>query len=120
MAPNEITDYIEAALKATTLRSKVIAANIANAETPGYKRHAVDFEKALASAMEDGSSGLDEVEPEIFQPLNTKADATGNDVSMEMEVGEMVRNSARYKTYMRLLNKTYRQMEAAIGGPGGI
>ena len=48
-----VTDYLQAALKGASLRQAVIANNIANLNTPGYRRRAVAFEKSLA---EEGMS----------------------------------------------------------------
>ena len=53
---------------------------------------------------------------DILQPRNTPVDSQGNDVNLEMEVGEMIKNNAMYKTYMRLLAGVYRKMESAIQG----
>ena len=41
-----IVDYLEAGLKVSGLRGKVIANNIANLNTPGFKRSAVEFESS--------------------------------------------------------------------------
>lgn len=110
-----LTDQLEAGLRAASLRSKVIANNIANIDTPGYKRQAVQFEKLLAEAMTDGSEvDVREITPEVFEPRTTETDSTGNDVNIDEEIGEMVKNSTRYKTYMRVLIKTYQQMEQAM------
>jgi len=112
-----ITDLIEAGLNAAGARSKAIANNIANLNTPGYRRTAVQFEDLLADALEDGRpASLGEVQPELFQPMNTPVDERGNDVNLDTEVGEMIRNGSMYKTYVRLLNKMYRQVELAIRG----
>ena len=113
---NRIVELLEAGLKATGLRSRVVANNIANLETPGYRRKAVDFETALAEAMQSPSSAdLRDVPMELIEPQTTPADATGNDVNLDVEVGEMVKNATMHQTYLRLLAKTYRQMEQAMG-----
>ncbi len=44
----------------------------------------------------------------------TQLKQNGNDVSLEKEVGEMVKNTLKYKTYIRLLKKKYLQIELAI------
>ena len=110
-----IVDYLEAGLKVSGLRGKVIANNIANLNTPGFKRSAVEFEKLLADVM-DASRPTDpgKIQPKIMHPDNSPTDETGNDVSLEAEVGEMVKNSATYKAYVRILTKLYTQMEAAM------
>lgn len=111
---NSIINYLEAGLKTASLRSRTIAGNMANIDTPGYRRRAVKFEKQLAAALGSGNVNLKEIEAEIIKPFCTPVEANGNDVSVDMEVGEMVKNSARYKTYMRVMTKMYRQMEAAM------
>ncbi|NOR66298.1 MAG: hypothetical protein GQ528_02965, partial [Woeseiaceae bacterium] len=59
---------------------------------------------------------LSGAEPEFFEPKVTPVKADGNDTSLEVEVGQMVKNSLRHKTYVRLLNKKYNQLELAMGG----
>lgn len=54
------------------------------------------------------------MEPEIFQPQNTVVRPNGNDVNMEMEIGEMLKNSARQTAFVRLLRKRFTQIENAI------
>ena len=110
-----VIEYIQAGLRAASMRQAAIANNIANLNTPGYRRHAVEFEKLLAEAL--GGSGrvdLGEVAPRLVRPMTTAVNALGNDVNMDMEVGELVKNASTYKVYLRLLAKLYRQMELAM------
>jgi flagellar basal-body rod protein FlgB len=110
-------NLLEAGIKAEELRQKAIASNIANAETAGYRRVDVRFEQDLAKALKSkGEIDLDEFEPEVFHPDNTFVKSNGNNVTMEAEVGDLVKNSLRYSTYVRLLRKKFSQIEAAIGG----
>lgn len=112
---NNILNVLEAGIKAEGLRQKTIASNVANMETPGYRRVDVDFKELLAKAM-DSSEGLDldQIEPELYHPENTAVKSNGNDVSMEVEIGQMVKNTLHHKTYIRLLQKKYAQMDMAI------
>jgi len=109
-------DVIEAGLKAESLRQKAISNNIANLETPGYRRVDVRFEELLAKCL-DSSQELDlsEIPPEIYQPRETPLKANGNDVNYEAEVGRMIKNAIRHKAFVRLLSKKYNQIEQAIG-----
>ena len=112
---NNVIELLSAGLKATDLRSKVIANNIANLGVPGYRRMDVKFESLLGEAIDSASAKpVDQIRPEIFEPRTTPIGANGNDVSLESEIGELIKNSGRYKTYLRLIGKLYRQMEAAI------
>jgi flagellar basal-body rod protein FlgB len=110
-----ILDLIEAGIKAESLRQKAIAGNIANLETPGYRRIDVKFEQSLAKALNSpGKLDIGELEPQLYRPNKTPVKGNGNDVNLETEVGEMVKNTLRHKTYIRVLNKRYRQLELAI------
>ncbi len=112
---SNIIDFLEAGIKAESLRQKAIANNIANLETPGYRRIDVKFRELLAKALDSrGDIDLSEIEAQIYQPKKTPVKSNGNDVNLESEVGEMVKNTLRYKTYFRLLQKKYRKMEFAI------
>lgn len=112
---NNIIDIITAGIKAESLRQKAIASNVANLQSPGYRRIDVKFKELLAKALDSsGSVDLREVEPQIYQPKETAVKSNGNDVSWEVEVGEMVKNTLRHKAYIRLLQKKYQQLELAI------
>ncbi|MBI5723543.1 MAG: flagellar basal body rod protein FlgB [Planctomycetes bacterium] len=111
-----ITSLLESGVNAATLRGKTIANNLANVNTPGFRRSAVEFETLLDDALRSGKAIKPKsIEPEIFEPQNTILNSMGNDVDMEVEVGQMVKNSAKSKAYMRILNKMYRQISSAIG-----
>jgi len=112
---SNIVDFLEAGMKAESLRQQAITNNVANMQTPGYRRIDVNFEQLLTKAMDSrGAAELDKITPQIYQPQQTPVGANGNDVNLEGEVGEMVKNTLRHKAYVRLLNKKYLQMEAAI------
>lgn len=106
---------LEAGIRAEELRQRAIASNMANIETPGYHRVDVRFEQSLAKALSSsGRIDSDALEPEIYQPNETSVKANGNNVNMEAEIGDLVANSLRYTTYVRLLRKKFAQMESAI------
>jgi len=109
-------DLLAAALQAEALRQKTIASNIANAETPGYRRVEVKFEELLAKEMDKGGGKVDvrQVEPEVYQPKNTPVKSNGNDVNLELEVGNLVKNSLRHETLARLLAKKVRGIDKII------
>jgi len=112
---NNIINILDAGIKAETLRQKAIANNVANAETPGYRRIDVKFEDLLTKHLsKNGEVDIRDIEPEIFQPKDTAVKSNGNDVNWQNEVGNMVKNSLRHKAYVRLLEKKYRQIELAI------
>lgn len=110
-----ITHLLEAGIKAESLRQQAIASNIANLETPGYRRIDVRFEELLTKALDEaGSVDLTEITPQLHRPKQTPVKSNGNDVNLEAEVGEMVKNTLLHKVYIRLLNKKYSQIELAM------
>lgn len=112
---NNIMDLLEAGLKAEGLRQRTIASNMANIETPGYRRLDVKFDELLAKALSSASTvDLKKLEPEVHQPKKTPVRPNGNDVSIEAEVGGLLKNSLRHAAYVRLLQKRFAQIETAI------
>ena len=112
---NDVIDFLEHGIKAESLRQKAIASNIANLETPGYRRVDVEFEELLAKALDSGGSiKLSDIEAQLYRPMQTSVKSNGNDVTLEGEVGEMIKNTLRHKAYIRLLNKKYKQIELAM------
>jgi len=109
---------LESALRGTSFRGKAIANNIANVETPHYKRREVEFGHLLEKALENGKAAVADVEPLLFAPRDTPADSAGNDVDLDTEIGNMIENGTLHKTYLRLMTKMYKQMDMAIRGEG--
>ncbi len=110
----DMIECLQAGLRNARTRQSVIANNIANLQTPGYRRYDVEFDQRLADAMNSGRPiDMSELKPEVTQPMSTKVSSNGNDVDMDMEIGQMIKNDALYKTYVRILAKLYQQMELA-------
>ena len=112
---DSIMSLLEAGARAEGVRQQAIASNVSNLHTPGYKTLDVQFEQLLKKALSSGNSReLRELTPKLFHPEDTQVKPNGNDVVWEMEVGKMVKNSLRHKTFIRLLSKKYEQIELAI------
>ena len=110
-----LVSMLEAGIRAEGLRQQTIASNIANLETPGYRRVDVKFSDLLAEALESpGEADLSEVEPEIFNPGDTPIKDNGNDVDLNKEVGELLKNSLRHTAFVRLLARKFQLIDQAI------
>lgn len=112
---------LETALKFRELRQELITSNVANAETPGYKAKRLDFEAALARALDTdgqmelntaddnhydvGSGGFDNLEPEIYEDPNGVVSDDGNTVDREKEMAKMAENKIMYDALVQLVNK---------------
>ena len=90
-------NFLYKGLDAAWLRNEVIADNIANAETPGFKRSFVEFESLLQANISDNAelkttrdnhiktvSG--DVQPKIRQDQKTTVRMDGNNVDIEYEM----------------------------------
>lgn len=110
-----VIDFIDAGIKAEGLRQKAIASNIANLRTPGYRRFDINFKELLTKAMDSsGAVDFDNLEAQFYNPKKTPVQLNGNDVNLEFEVGEMIKNTLRHKAFVMLLGKKYKQIEMAI------
>ncbi len=115
MKTENLFDLIEAGIRAEGLRQKAIANNVANCQTPGYRRVDIKFSELLEKALQSGGSlDLSEIEARLYRPKNTPLNEMANDVDLETEVTAMIQNDLRHKTLIRVLHKKYKQMEMAI------
>jgi flagellar basal-body rod protein FlgB len=114
---------LEKSLDAAWLRNEVISGNIANADTPGYKRKEVQFEQFLNSEMKNsriekgqthlsGGNGMKVVEDHS----NYSYRLDGNNVDMEREMAQMAMNTLRYNTLIQRLNGQFSKLRNVIRG----
>jgi len=105
-------------LDATAERHEAIASNIANAETPGYKR--VDLSKSFSDAFTSAvkSGQVDSIpEPTIEQDPNGGAERQdGNNVQIDKELMAMSANSLQYDTLTEFVSGSLKQLQMAITG----
>jgi len=115
----DVIKLLETGIKAEGIRQSTIASNIANIETPGYRRLDIKFEDLLSKALRSSDpADTAKIEPEVYQPKMTPLKSNGNDVNLESEIGELLKNSLRHAAYTRLLRRKFAQMETAIGVQG--
>jgi len=90
--------------------------NIANSNTPGYKRQVVEFEDLLRQALAEGSPEFATVQPEVKTDVATPARPDGNNVTLELEVNAMRENRLLHETYTAMLSGQFRLLDTAIKG----
>lgn len=121
---------IASSLKFREMRHKILTSNIANAETPGYKAKRLDFEEALARALDVdgnlsmnadderhfdvGSGGFENLEPTVYEEANGIVSEDGNNVDRDAEMAKMAENKILYDASVRLLNKKLSLMKYSI------
>lgn len=106
-------------LDASVLRQKAIAANIANAETPGYRRVDLspDFAAQLKTRLADGGKDFSGVSPRITEDTHARTvRPDGNSVEVEREMLEMNRNTVDYEYLTDLVSRNIKQLRLAITG----
>lgn len=91
-------------LDATAQRARVIAGNVANQNTPGYRRQVLDFEDRLRAALERGRpiAQIADLEPTVHEDVLTPSRADGNNVNLELEMSAMRQNRLMYEMYSTL------------------
>lgn len=114
-------ELLQKKLDAVWMRQQVIAGNIANAATPGYKSKTVEFESLLvrqlnATGQSDRSilNALDRVRPTIVQQEGTEAREDGNNVDEDKESVEMARTLIEYNYLCNALSSQINRMRYVI------
>jgi flagellar basal-body rod protein FlgB len=124
------TGIMEKALDAAWLRNEVIDANLANSDTPGYKRKVVAFEEYLNDAMKTstikgfktderhipiGKKDFGEVDTKVTEDnSSTSVRLDGNNVDVEVEMAAMAKNTIKYVTISQSLSDELRRLKTVI------
>lgn len=125
---DKTTDALATSIKMRQIRQNVTSGNIANAETPHYHAKKMEFEQALANALDmDGMNSLatshgehfalgtkPSVSPEIYENPDVSVNNDGNTVDLEKEMSLLAENSILYKSAVQLINKKLAALKYAI------
>jgi flagellar basal-body rod protein FlgC len=115
-------DVASSGLAAQSQRLRHVSENIANADTPGYRRKTIPFEAALRAdgvgTVETGRVALDRSELErIHDPSHPMADETGHylgsNVDLVIEVADAREAQRSYEANLKMFDQT-RQMSSAL------
>jgi flagellar basal-body rod protein FlgB len=116
-------EFLIKGLDAVWLRQKVISNNIANSETPGYKRLNVEFEDLLKNMVEDNyesidllKNAIDNIEPTVTEDSTTSTRLDGNNVVMDKENIELARAQLQYDYLVSSLSSQISRLKYAING----
>jgi flagellar basal-body rod protein FlgB len=116
MANDTLFGVHAAALEVRSRRMGLLASNIANASTPGFKAKDIDFDAALAAASRTGSfdaQALDDA-TRFRVPLQPSLD--GNTVDLTTEQTAFAENAVRYQTTLSFLNGRISTITRALRG----
>lgn len=107
---------LSAAIHATAARQSVIAANIANVNTPGYRRQDVEFDSALQDAMRSADpDALERFQPTVTTDSSQPVRADGNSVDIDSENSALAANELQNQALLRVAASRIAIMQSAIG-----
>ena len=118
----------EQALKLFAQRNRVLASNIANADTPNYKARDLDFKNALNTARQDTISlkrtsdlhkqawGTTPDGAATMYRIPTQSTLDGNTVEMDVEQAAFAENALKYRASLAFLDGKIRTLKYALKG----
>ena len=112
MAGESLFGVHGAALQVRATRMGVLASNIANASTPGFKARDIDFRTAL-QRMETGTTDLT---AQTLYRVPTQTSMDGNTVELSQEQTAFAENAIQYQTTLSFLNGRIGQITRALKG----
>lgn len=116
VTPSQV-DLLSRLLDAASLRHCVIARNVANVNTPGYRRLDVSFEEEVARRLErDGDTNLSDLSPSVIEATGGATRPDGNNVDVDAEMGRLSKNTLLYNVYAQILASKVAAMRSAITG----
>ncbi len=108
------------AINASMLRKSVIAENISNVDTPGYKRKDVEFESMLAEKLNKDNINhveINKIQPKIYVDNSTSSyRLDGNNVDIDIEMAQDAKVSARYEALVTRVNSQLGRFKTVLQG----
>ncbi|HPN32795.1 MAG TPA: flagellar basal body rod protein FlgB [bacterium] len=134
---NQTFNILHKGLDCTTLRHQTISNNIANVNTPSYKRKEVTFEGELHRALYGpqpipasvtdnrhlrfkGQVELSEVVPKVNVENETFVRNDENNVDMNQEMAELAKNNLSYDAYITSMTSMIQQLKSVIQKGGRV
>ncbi|AOY77325.1 flagellar basal body rod protein FlgB [Clostridium formicaceticum] len=122
-------DIMTKALNAAWKRDEVISNNIANAETPNFKKSHVVFEELLQKHLRGGEiagntthhrhinigiKDLNNLTHKVVTPQNYETRRDGNNVDIDVEMAELAKNTIVFNTVSTQLNNDIKRLKTVI------
>lgn len=97
---------------------EVIANNLANLNTPGYRTARLRFVEELDRVLDERGQLRrgKHLDTELYRPLFADVSNDGNDVTLEREMAELNKNALKMRLYLAALGSRIRRLRAAIDG----
>ncbi len=119
-------DFYKKALEGSWEKNKTISNNIANVNTPNYKRKTVSFENQLKKTIETNkldlqttnknhiSIGKSEFTPIVSKDKSTSYRIDGNNVNIDKETGELAKNTIMYNALVQQISNDFKRIKNVI------
>jgi flagellar basal-body rod protein FlgB len=110
---------LEVAIRGTEARQTVLANNLANVNTPNFKRSDVSFQGALADALSSSNGSTAAVDATTFQTSTDSSStmsADGNNVDVDAESADLSENQLLFDSVVAIDAKRLKTMDTAITG----
>ena len=116
------------ALLVRSRRAELLASNIANGDTPGYKARDIDFRTALANIQQQNNHGLKLTHSQhlpassniagmdVMYRIPNQSSLDGNTVDSQMEKSAFAENALRYQASLTFLDMKFKGLIAALKG----
>lgn len=128
MIQSNVFDYINVLSRsadASYLRNEIIGDNIANVDTPGYKRQDVSFEEDLAIALRNsrydsldekvGSVKLSHIKGRVYtDSANFSYRSDGNNVDIDNENVELASNQLKYNGLVQSIDEEFSRLKSVM------
>ncbi len=122
-------NLLERSLNAASLRQKVIANNVANIDTKGFKRSEVSFEQTLQEALSGetlsgrvtnerhipiGTPSMQNVRPSVLTDRSSSMRLDGNNVDIDVEMARLATNQLQYNALIQRVSGKFSSLKYAI------
>ena len=102
-----IQSRMEHYLDLLSQRQKLVASNVANLDTPGYKTRDIDFQFEFESQLTGGT-------PNVTEPTGLTVKSDGNNVSLDREARLLSENALRFQVASQLMKSQIRIVRSAV------
>jgi flagellar basal-body rod protein FlgB len=104
----KLGDFLDLAV----FRQTLIASNLANVDTPGYRTRDVDFEGEMQRA--EGQASSDPLKPRAIEVAGLMERPDGNNVSLDRESMLLARTQLQFRLGVELLRQEFQTISTAI------
>ncbi len=129
----KILSVLAKSMDAAAVKQRVVSDNIANINTPEFKRQYVDFDSELKEAINRqlGQAGklyrthenhlplsldINKINPKVKTDFSRSMREDGNNVDLDMELAELAENTIKYNTLTETAIKKYAGIKNAVRG----